>query len=582
MSNLFGYSRAHPVSRCDVPEERGFGAFANLGSKDSVLGRRRHKLNRYNLPMLEKNRKKSFMMETHIDDYHFFREATLRICGSLHVQDALDAFRVYAETCIPMDEVRIAFFDERSSSGIILADSSPGEPSHFTRSARFTQNELQRYRKAMLRDGTTLIINDFEHADEIYRLAHARHKTDVSARSKLRLNLTREGHALGVVTLFSNKKHTYTHQHARLLELLHDPFAMAMSNWRQHLTLTHYQKILKDDCQFYREALEKRAGADIIGADAGLKGVMEMVGKVAGTNSPVMILGETGVGKEVVANAIHNASERHNGPFIKVNCGAIPESLIDSELFGHEKGAFTGATQSHRGRFERASGGTLFLDEVGELPPQAQVRLLRVLQHRTLERVGGTDPIPVDVRIISATHRDLTSMVEEGLFRQDLWFRLDVFPIHIPPLRKRSTDIPDLVHHFVEEKCRELKRHTPWKIPEEAMQRLEEYPWPGNVRELQNIVERELILSSGEALTFDSFLPRAVPHAPETDSQTVVEPLDTVVTRAIEAALKAARGKVQGKGGAAALLGLNANTLRARMQKLGIRFGRHGGDNAPR
>lgn len=188
----------------------------------------------------------------------------------------------------------------------------------------------------------------------------------------------------------------------------------------------------------------------------------------------------------------------------------------------------------------------------------------------------------MDVRIISATHRDLTSMVEEGLFRQDLWFRLDVFPIHIPPLRKRSTDIPDLVHHFVEEKCRELKRHTPWKIPEEAMQRLEEYPWPGNVRELQNIVERELILSSGEALTFDSFLPRAVPHAPETDSQTVVEPLDTVVTRAIEAALKAARGKVQGKGGAAALLGLNANTLRARMQKLGIRFGRHGGDNAPR
>lgn len=522
------------------------------------------------------------MTDTPVDEYRFFKEATLRICGSLRVQEALDAFRVYAEAFLPMDEIRVAFFDEHAGSGLILADSSPGESSPFIRSARFTHSELQRYQKALLRDGPTLIINDFSEADEIYRLAHARHKTDVSTRSKLRLSLTAEGRPVGVVSLFANKKNSYTPQHARLLELLHDPFTLAMSNWRQHLTLTRYQKILKDDCQFYREALKKQAGEEVIGAGAGLKQVMEMVGRVAGTGSPVMILGETGVGKEVVANAIHNASERKNGPFIKVNCGAIPESLIDSELFGHEKGAFTGATQAHRGRFERASGGTLFLDEVGELPAHAQVRLLRVLQHRTLERVGGTESIPVDVRILSATHRDLTAMVADGLFRQDLWFRLEVFPITIPPLRERVTDIPDLVHHFVREKCRELKRHTPWRVPDEAMERLKAYPWPGNVRELQNVVERELILNSHEALCFDGLLPTPAAQAPEPRPHgDAVEPLETAITRAIEVALKAARGKVQGKGGAAELLGINPNTLRARMKKLGIRFGRHGGNNAP-
>jgi len=513
-------------------------------------------------------------MSTDMDKYRFFKEATLKICGSLHVQEAIDAFRIYAQTCIPFDEASVAFYDEFSSSGIILAISSSDPIPPYARAARYTRDEWHRFREALLRDGTTTIINDFEKADEIYRLTNRLHHSDDSNSSMLRLTLVMNSRELGVVMLSSHQKHTFNASHARLLELLHDPFSVAMANWQQHLTLMRYQQTLQDDCHFYQEALRKEAGNTVIGADKGLKRVMEMSGRVAGTDSPVMILGETGVGKEVVANAIHNTSERRGGPFIKVNCGAIAENLIDSELFGHEKGAFTGATRDHRGRFERASGGTLFLDEVGELPLQAQVRLLRVLQTQEVERVGSSESIPVDVRVISATHRNLAAMVSEGLFRQDLWFRLNVFPITIPPLRERPQDIPDLAHHFVVEKQKELKRHTPWEITEEAMDRLQNYPWPGNVRELQNVVERELILTSGESLHFGSLLPNSVAHPPEDRPDTVVEALDTAIARTIRNALQAADGKVQGKGGAAELLNINHNTLRARMRKLGIVYGR--------
>ena len=214
--------------------------------------------------------------------------------------------------------------------------------------------------------------------------------------------------------------------------------------------------MLADDNRYLYDELRSVSGDEIIGSDFGLKTVMEMVRQVAPLDSPVLLLGETGTGKEVIANAIHYSSPRKDGPFIKVNCGAIPETLLDSELFGHEKGAFTGAISQKRGRFERADKGTIFLDEIGELPLQAQVRLLSVLQTREIERVGGTSPIPVDIRIISATHRDLEEMIASRRFREDLWFRLNVFPITIPPLRQRREDIPALLHHLMERKSREL------------------------------------------------------------------------------------------------------------------------------
>jgi len=298
---------------------------------------------------------------------------------------------------------------------------------------------------------------------------------------------------------------------------------------------------------------------------------------VAPLNNTVLLIGETGTGKEVIASAIHFASHRKDAPFIKVNCGAIPESLIDSELFGHEKGAFTGALTAKRGRFERAAGGTIFLDEIGELPLQAQVRLLRVLQNREIERVGGERTLPLDIRVIAATHRNLESMIAENRFREDLWFRLNVFPIVVPPLRQRKEDVPALTRHFVAQKSLELGIATPPAIAPGALERLSNYHWPGNVRELENLVERELIRHGGGPLKFEATLP----HKENTQSFPPVEEvsagslnLDEVVYRHIMRVLKIAKGKIHGPGGAGELLGVNPNTLRGRMDKLGVKYGR--------
>jgi len=306
-----------------------------------------------------------------------------------------------------------------------------------------------------------------------------------------------------------------------------------------------------------------------------------MVRQVAALSSPVLLLGETGTGKEVIAGAIHNLSQRKEGPFIKINCGAIPENLMDSELFGHEKGAFTGALSQKRGRFERGEGGTVFLDEVGELRPEAQVRLLRVLQDKEIERVGGTKPFKVDIRVIAATHRDLESMIEAGTFREDLYFRLKVFPIVIPPLRQRRGDIPSLVHYFVAKKTRNMGLTRIPSLAQGAIERLMAYSWPGNVRELENAVERAIILSKGAPLAFEDLQGRAGGEHPLEERPGILRgqdmttvALDELVARHIHHVLAMTGGKVGGKGGAAQLLQVNPSTLRKKMRKLGIPFGR--------
>jgi transcriptional regulator with GAF, ATPase, and Fis domain len=271
----------------------------------------------------------------------------------------------------------------------------------------------------------------------------------------------------------------------------------------KHQKVSQLQAMLEDDNRFLHDQLREISGSNIIGADFGLREVMEKVRRVAPMDSPVLLLGETGVGKEVIAHAIHAASPRMDGPFIKVNCGAIPEHLIDSELFGHERGAFTGAVAQKRGRFERAHGGTIFLDEIGELPPQAQVRLLHVLQNKLIERVGGTTSLEVDIRVISATHRHLREMVTTGQFREDLWFRLNVFPLQIPPLRERIEDIPALLNYFIEKKKRELKLDISVKLNPGSLENLMAYDWPGNVRELINVVERAMIQHHNGMVSFE-------------------------------------------------------------------------------
>jgi transcriptional regulator with GAF, ATPase, and Fis domain len=309
-----------------------------------------------------------------------------------------------------------------------------------------------------------------------------------------------------------------------------------------------------------------------------MKYVLELVKQVAPLNNTVLLLGETGTGKEIIANAIHFASPRKEGPFIKVNCGAIPENLIDSELFGHEKGAFTGAISEKRGRFERANAGTIFLDEIGELPHQAQVRLLRVIQNREIERVGGTRPISVDIRIIAATHRNLETMISENKFREDLWFRLNVFPLVIPPLRQRREDIPALTYYFLKRKSLELGLGDPPAVAPGALSRLAEYPWPGNVRELENLVERELIRHKRGRISFGTLEPKKLSPTASTANRKLnnlpTTNLDEMTRNHITMVLQMTGGKVHGPNGAAELLGMKSSTLRARMDKLGIPYGR--------
>jgi transcriptional regulator with GAF, ATPase, and Fis domain len=364
-----------------------------------------------------------------------------------------------------------------------------------------------------------------------------------------------------------------------LLGLLRRPFTIALFNTLEHREVLRLRDRLSDDNSFLNRELIRISGEEIVGADFGLKPVMDLVHQVAASDSPVLLTGETGVGKDVIAGAIHSESARRNRPFIAVNCGAIPESLVDSELFGHEKGAFTGALARKRGRFERAHQGTIFLDEIGEMPPSAQVRMLRVIQNREVERIGGVERIPLDIRIIAATNRDLVGLMRQGRFREDLWYRLNVFPIAVPPLRERRSDIPALVEHFVRRKTRELKREREPALAPGAIESLTAYSWPGNVRELANVIERSIILSPGGPLRFDLDPPGGDVELGAAPGERV-EPFPTLESIAkvhIRRALEVSGGKIHGEGGAGDLLGMNPNTLRHRMRKLGIPFGRSAG-----
>jgi len=306
---------------------------------------------------------------------------------------------------------------------------------------------------------------------------------------------------------------------------------------------------------------------EIVGSSPALQRVLAQVAKVAQTDSTVLILGETGTGKELVARAIHKRSRRASGAFIRVNCAAIPPSLIASELFGHEKGAFTGAVQRRLGRFEAADGGTIFLDEIGELPQEAQVALLRVLQEREIERVGSSHPIAVDVRVLAATNRDLEAAVERGAYREDLFYRLNVFPIRLPPLRERAEDIPILVEYLVDRFAKQMGKRIR-NIEKQTLQRLTAYDWPGNVRELQNVIERAVVLSEGETFAIDeSWLGRKPVRLV---NGALVTTLADGEKALIEAALTESQGRVGGPRGAAAKLGIPRQTLEWKIRNLNI------------
>jgi len=312
---------------------------------------------------------------------------------------------------------------------------------------------------------------------------------------------------------------------------------------------------------------------EIVGTSPTLQFVLSRISKVAPSDSTVLITGETGTGKELVARAIHRRSQRTSRAFVSVNCAAIPRELIASELFGHEKGAFTGATQRRLGRFELADGGTIFLDEVGELLLDTQVALLRVLQEREFERVGGRHPIHVDVRVIAATNRDLKAAVANGTFRQDLFYRLNVFPIEAPPLRERKDDILMLVEYFVQRYANRAGKNIR-SIDKKALDLLQSYDWPGNVRELQNIIERSVILSSGDVFSIDESWLSKETFPPVSRVEASAHIKSDVAPRSereiIEAALTETRGRVSGPTGAAVKLGISPSTLEHRIKALKI------------
>ncbi|HPC74801.1 MAG TPA: sigma 54-interacting transcriptional regulator, partial [Syntrophales bacterium] len=361
----------------------------------------------------------------------------------------------------------------------------------------------------------------------------------------------------------------------RLLSALASQIAVAIDRAQAHDEIASLNDRLIAENRYYQEEKEEfRPFGDIIGSSDVMLNLLNLIHKVAPTKSTVLIKGETGVGKELIARAIHRESARRNGPFIRVNCAALPDTLIDSELFGHEKGAFTGASRMKPGRFELAHTGTIFLDEVSELPPPTQSRLLRILQEKEFQRVGGTKTLLSDFRLIAATNKDLEGEVREGRFRSDLFFRLNVFPIRVPPLRERKDDIAPLARHFLKLFCAQYNRPYPM-IPPDEMERLVSYAWPGNVRELANIIERAVILGDPH-VRFSETLEAGVRfHGDEPPMN-----LKDLERMHILNALKVTRGKVGGADGASALLGLKRTTLIHRMKRLGISLQKNAGVRA--
>jgi formate hydrogenlyase transcriptional activator len=504
-----------------------------------------------------------------VEKNEFFRQATLRICRNLEIEAALHSLVIYLKDYMPIARTYLQYFDEMYESIRTIAYADCEGYKKLDQLAHLTKEAVELNKNIPSDRDAFLIINPKEFPVSRDMMKHHAQ----SGSSIIIIVLRLENKMLGILILQSTDTEKFAEEHRELVEPLKDPLAIAMSNTLEHREVIKLKDLLVDDNKYLHGELRRLSGDEVVGANFGLKKIMHKVHQVAPLDSPVLLLGETGVGKDVIATAIHNLSSRNNEAFVSVNCGAIPATLIDSELFGHEKGSFTGAFSQKRGRFERANNGTIFLDEIGELPFEAQVKLLKVLQTKEIERIGGVKTITLDIRIIAATNRNLEDMVKEGKFREDLWFRLNVFPIWIPPLRDRISDLPALLHHFINLKAKELKLGTIPTVEPGAIDRLMKYHWPGNVRELQNVIERALILNPKGPISFRHLkvLDKEKTNEGELDLPDVYD-LDEINSRHIKKVLQIADGKIHGSGGAAELMGINPNTLRNKMNKLGIDY----------
>lgn len=411
---------------------------------------------------------------------------------------------------------------------------------------------------------------------------------DEGIQSYCVLPLVAMGESIGTFTVWSETKNRYSEEDAELLREVANQVALAIANMKSYEEIAALKARLEKENVYLQEEIRTEHNFDeIVGASTALLDLLRRVDQVAPTDSSVLIYGETGTGKELIARAIHNRSLRRSRPLVKVNCSAISAGLVESELFGHVKGAFTGAIERRIGRFELADGGTIFLDEVGELPLETQVKLLRVLQEREFEPVGSNRSVHVDVRIIAATNRSLQDSINAGTFRSDLYYRLNVFPLEVPPLRERPADISQLAMFFLTRYSRKLGKKMEG-ISATATEKFTSYSWPGNVRELQNVIERAVILSQGSLLEIDTDLisvstagtlpdptRKAASLVQPTETSPALKTLDEVERDHISAVLLQTRGVIEGANGAAKTLGMHPNTLRHRMEKLGIKRSLH-------
>lgn len=504
----------------------------------------------------------------------FLFEAATHICSSLSIEKSLQQGFEFLRKQIPLDGIYSDIFIVDEGKMRFLAHVNENESSQLS----LTIN-IPPHLAATLKDPKRQQIFrvDDIHEDPVTAYSSTQLVPDIRSFVIMRLELDKQH--LGVIIFYSKKRAAFTEAHQQLLWQLHAPFALMTANAIYPILSTMNQTLREENSSLQNKLLRIKNAPlkNMVGSNGGLKCVTQQIEQVAPYDVTVLINGETGTGKEIITNTIHQLSPRAHAPLIKVNCGAIPETLFDSEFFGYEKGAFTDARQAHQGFFEQANRGTLFLDEIGELSLTGQVRLLRVLQNKVITRIGGQLPIKLDVRIIVATNRNLYEMVQNKLFREDLWYRLNLFPITLPPLRQRLEDIPDLIDYFVQLFCQKYDFNAPILLTDLLINKAVAYSWPGNIRELENMVER-VILRLPKAENSNKLFEQLFIKELEANLHLSIEPagalrgytLSEFTSDYLSRVLEECNGKVYGEGGAAEKLGLPPSTLRSKMKKLGI------------
>ncbi len=497
-------------------------------------------------------------------------------CRNIELSEFTPLITSLLQKNLELDQILVkrVFFESRITETVAIG--FPGKELEFTRRHDCSDMETKRL-KRLFKEQNTCLDLDSSGVNDLAFIFHPRRRT-----GQVMICPFKRDEIYGLLVFVAPSNHSFSDQSKVLMKKLLEPFSVAMENDDRLKELTRLRKAAEADKRSLLSRLGREEIVDVIvGQKTGLKGVVERIELVSNSDLPILILGESGTGKELIARKIHNCSGREDRPFLMINCGAIPPELVDSQLFGHVKGAFTGALSDAAGWFERADGGTLFLDEIGELPPAAQVRFLRVLQDGWFERVGGDKSVHVDVRIIAATNQDLSAMVTTGRFREDLWYRIAVFPVILPPLRQRKEDIPDLAEHFVKRASRRFKLY-PVMPTQEDISLLQSYDWPGNVREFASVIDRAAILGNGKSLEISKSLgwtgeysdttPKVDPKSRKNEQAPggFRQTLDDVSRVHIERILHQTSGRIDGPHGAAVILGINPHTLRGRMRKLGI------------